>query len=85
MESPGYSSGYYFSKGCKPNESEWRIFRRYQNLDVYPPTVQGAAQDIREEEEGVANGRVILYLGSMYWPYFVSEMPNTEFTYFKKY
>ncbi|XP_073258640.1 uncharacterized protein [Porites lutea] len=50
VESPGYSSGYYFSEQCKPNDSEWRIFRRFKNHHVYPPTVREALRDIKEGE-----------------------------------
>lgn len=50
IESPAYSSGYYFTDQCKPNDSEWRIFRRFKNHQVYPPTVREAVRDVKEGE-----------------------------------
>lgn len=50
VESPGYSSGFYSSDQCKPNDSEWRIFRRFQQHQAYPPTVREAVRDVKEGE-----------------------------------
>ena len=50
IESPGYSSGSYASDQCKPNDSEWRIFTRFQQHEAYPPTVREAVRDVKEGE-----------------------------------
>lgn len=49
-DGPGYSSGYYESKICKPDEIERKIYQHYVQLQPYPPTVIEAIRDIREEE-----------------------------------
>ena len=56
IESPGYSSGYYFSDDCKPSDSEWRIFRRFKNRLAYPPTVREAVRDVKEGEADHEDG-----------------------------
>lgn len=56
MEPPSYSSGYYNSDQCRPNDSEWRIFRRFQNHRIYPPTVREAVQDVKEGEASHEDG-----------------------------
>lgn len=56
IEQPGYSSGYYSSDQCQPSDSEWRIFRRFQNYDVYPPTVREAVRDVKEGEADHEDG-----------------------------
>lgn len=50
IESPGYASGFYVSDQCKPNESELRIFQRFQSHHAYPPTVREAVRDVKEGE-----------------------------------
>lgn len=57
IQPPGYSSGYYFSEHCKPNDSEWRIFRRFKSHEVYPPTVREAVRDIKEGETDHEDGK----------------------------
>ena len=55
MEPRNYSSGYYTSEKCKPNDSEWRIFHKFQSSNTYPPTVREALRDLKEgenDEEG---------------------------------
>ena len=50
VEPPSYSSGFYSSDHCKPNDSEWCIFRRFQQHQAYPPTVREAVRDVKEGE-----------------------------------
>ena len=57
MEPPGYSSGCYNSDQCQPNDSEWRIFRRFKNQRIYPPTVREAVQDVKEGEASHEDGK----------------------------
>ena len=61
IESPAYSSGYYFTDQCKPNDSEWRIFRRFKNHQVYPPTVREAVRDVKEGEADHEEGTTIVF------------------------
>ncbi|XP_015769135.1 PREDICTED: uncharacterized protein LOC107347559 isoform X2 [Acropora digitifera] len=56
IEPPGYSSGCYNSDQCQPNDSEWRIFRRFKNHRIYPPTVREAVQDVKEGEASHEDG-----------------------------
>ena len=57
---PGYSSGYYFSDDCKPNDSEWRVFRSFKNQQAYPPTVREAVRDVKEGEADHEEGKTNL-------------------------
>ena len=53
---PQYSSGYFQSESCRPNTSEYRIFRSYQEHMAYPKTVREMIQRIMETENLPSHG-----------------------------
>ena len=65
VESPGYSSGFYNSSTCVPDETERILYNHYLQLQPYPPTVIEAIRDIREEElnvEGTTTMSILLWV-----------------------
>lgn len=79
VESPGYSSGFYHSATCIPDETEKVLYNHYKQLQPYPPTVIEAIRDIREEElnvEGTSNYNYYNVKIVEFHPYFANQVLN---------